>query len=106
MPAVMSSTMGRAASAMKWGGASQVGRQLLQLVTLVVLARLLDPTDFGLMGMAAVFVGWSRPWSPVCVVAAMATSSIIACRWRRSPRSPEARRNAGTGSARSSLQLS
>jgi O-antigen/teichoic acid export membrane protein len=45
------------ASAMKWGGVSQIGRQILQIVTLVVLARLLSPADFGLVSMAAVFVG-------------------------------------------------
>jgi O-antigen/teichoic acid export membrane protein len=71
MPAVMSSTMGRAASAMKWGGVSQVGRQLLQLVTLVVLARLLGPKDFGLMGMAAVFVGFIAVFKDLGVAAAV-----------------------------------
>lgn len=54
----MSSLSRVAASAVKWGGVSQVGRQLLQVVTLVVLARLLAPADFGLVSMASVFVGF------------------------------------------------
>ena len=35
-----------------WAGASQFGRTLVQLATAAVLARLLDPADYGLMAMA------------------------------------------------------
>jgi PST family polysaccharide transporter len=43
---------------LKWSAISQVVRQLAQLVTTAVLARLLAPSDFGLMGMAAVVLGF------------------------------------------------
>jgi len=60
-----------AASAIKWGGVSQIGRQLLQVVTLVVLARLLSPADFGLVSMAAVFVGFIAIFKDLGVAAAI-----------------------------------
>ena len=40
-----------------WTGAGTVARQVLQLATSLVLARLLTPDLFGVVGMAAVFVG-------------------------------------------------
>ena len=40
-----------------WSGMSQWGKQLLNLLTTVVLARLLPPEDFGLLAMSAVFTG-------------------------------------------------
>lgn len=43
---------------LKWSAISQVGRQLAQLATTAILARLLAPSDFGLMGMAAVVIGF------------------------------------------------
>ncbi|MHB8168802.1 MAG: MOP flippase family protein [Thermoleophilia bacterium] len=47
-----------AASGIKWTSASQVGRQVMQWITMVVLARLLVPADFGLVGMAMVVIGF------------------------------------------------
>jgi len=44
-------------SGVKWNVASQLGQQVTQIFTLVVLARLLSPTEFGLLGMATVFTG-------------------------------------------------
>lgn len=46
-----------AARGVLWTGGGQVLRQLLQVVTSVLLARLLMPADFGLLGMALVFYG-------------------------------------------------
>ena len=43
-----------------WVGGGQFMRQAIQVVTSVVLARLLLPQDFGLLGMAVVFVGLSQ----------------------------------------------
>lgn len=43
---------------MKWNLASQAGQQAAQLLTMVVLARLLTPADFGLAAMASVVVGF------------------------------------------------
>ena len=47
-----------AASGAKWSLISVTGRRLMSVVTSIVLARLLSPTDFGLVAMAAVFVGF------------------------------------------------
>ena len=38
-----------------WSGISQVGRQFSQFIVTIILARLLLPSDFGLLGMALVF---------------------------------------------------
>jgi O-antigen/teichoic acid export membrane protein len=43
-----------AASGVLWSGISQGSRVLIQTATLVVLSRLLPPTDFGLLAMAGV----------------------------------------------------
>lgn len=40
-----------------WAGLSQASEFTIQLGTLFVLARLLNPSDYGLLGMAMVFVG-------------------------------------------------
>jgi PST family polysaccharide transporter len=44
----------QAASGVLWSGVSQAGRVLIQTAALVVLSRLLPPTDFGLLAMAGV----------------------------------------------------
>lgn len=44
----------QAASGILWSGVSQAGRVLIQTAALVVLSRLLPPTDFGLLAMAGV----------------------------------------------------
>ena len=46
-----------AARGVMWTGAGQVVRQLVQIVSQLVLVRLLVPGDFGLLGMAMFFVG-------------------------------------------------
>lgn len=47
-----------AVSGIKWNTLSQVGRQGTLVVTTVILARLLSPSDFGLLGMAMVVIGF------------------------------------------------
>ncbi|MBW4519466.1 MAG: MOP flippase family protein [Scytolyngbya sp. HA4215-MV1] len=42
----------------KWSTASQIGRQGMQIVTMIILARLLSPIDFGLVSMATVVIGF------------------------------------------------
>lgn len=42
----------KATSGIKWSSVSQVGRQVMQFFTTAILARLLSPSDFGLVGMA------------------------------------------------------
>lgn len=44
---------------MKWTGAASFAATALQLVRLVVLARLLSPEDFGLMAMITVLMGFA-----------------------------------------------
>ncbi len=51
-----------AASGAKWTTASQVGTTVLKLVELGVLARLLDATDFGLMAMVVVVIGFASTY--------------------------------------------
>lgn len=47
----------RATRGVLWTGGGQILRQIVQVVGSVVLARLLAPDDFGLLGMAMFFVG-------------------------------------------------
>ena len=47
-----------AKSGVKWNFASQGGQQATQLLTMVILARLLAPSDFGLLGMATLVIGF------------------------------------------------
>lgn len=49
----------QAISGVKWSGISMGAISGLQLVTLTVLARLLSPADFGLMGMIMVVIGFA-----------------------------------------------
>ena len=48
----------QAASGVKWSAASKTGRVAAKLLTTVILARLLTPSDFGLVGMAMVVIGF------------------------------------------------
>lgn len=47
----------KAARGVLWTGGGQILRQVVQITGQLVLARLLAPDDFGLLGMALVFVG-------------------------------------------------
>lgn len=47
----------KAARGVAWTGAGQIVRQIIQIASQLALARLLAPEDFGLLGMALVFVG-------------------------------------------------
>lgn len=53
-----SSLKDKSVSGVKWSTISQISRQGTQLLTTVVLARLLAPSDFGLLGMATVVIGF------------------------------------------------
>lgn len=50
----------QAVSGVKWSGVSMGVVTALQFVTLAVLARLLSPSDFGLMGMIMVVIGFAQ----------------------------------------------
>jgi len=47
-----------AVKGVKWASASQLGRQVIQYTTTIILAALLTPSDFGLMAMAIVIIGF------------------------------------------------
>ena len=61
----------RTLSALSWSGIAQVARQLLQFVISVILARLLSPQEFGLIGMIVVFTGFARIFSDIGMGAAL-----------------------------------
>lgn len=46
------------AQGLKWQAVSIIGRQLLSLVVFTTLARLLDPSAFGLVGLVGVYLGF------------------------------------------------
>ncbi len=48
----------RAVTGISWSALSQLGREGLGLLTTLVLARLLSPDEFGLLGMVMVFIGF------------------------------------------------
>ena len=43
-----------------WEALNRISRQLLQLGVSILLARMLLPRDYGLVGMATIFIGFSR----------------------------------------------
>ena len=47
-----------AVSGVKWSSISQFGQQGMQFITTAILARLLSPSDFGLVGIAMVVTGF------------------------------------------------
>lgn len=55
----MPSTLQQTTSSLKWSALSQVSRILTQLLSLLILARLLPPSDFGLAAMAMIVVGFA-----------------------------------------------
>lgn len=46
-------------SGVKWAAVSQFSRQLVLILTTVILARLLDPTHFGIFGMVNIVIGFA-----------------------------------------------
>jgi O-antigen/teichoic acid export membrane protein len=53
----------QAVSGVKWSGISAGVVTTLQFVTLAVLARFLNPSDFGLMGMIMVVIGFAQTFA-------------------------------------------
>lgn len=70
-----------------WTGAGQVVRQVVQVVTSIVLARLLMPDDFGLIGMALFFIGIGQLFADFgigsAIVQARSSDDVIlsSCFW-------------------------
>ncbi len=53
----------QAISGVKWNGISIGVVTILQFITLAILARLLSPSDFGLMGMIMVVIGFAQAFA-------------------------------------------
>ena len=60
-----------AVKGVKWASASQLGRQVIQYTTTIILAALLVPSDFGLMAMAIVIVGFLEIFKDLGTAAAI-----------------------------------
>lgn len=58
-------------SGTKWSTLSQVGRQGTQLLTTIILARLLSPADFGLLSMAVAIIGFVEIFKDLGTTAAL-----------------------------------
>jgi O-antigen/teichoic acid export membrane protein len=66
-----------ASSGVKWNFVSQGGQQVALLFTMVVLARLLPPSDFGLLGMAGVILGFVSIFKDLGTAAAVIRSRVF-----------------------------
>jgi O-antigen/teichoic acid export membrane protein len=60
-----------AISGLKWSALSLVGRRGLSILTTIILARLLAPSDFGLVAMAAVVIGFIELFQDLGTAAAV-----------------------------------
>jgi len=58
-------------SGIKWISIARLSKQLFQFVTILILAKLLSPVDFGLMGMAMVVIGFLNIFNDLGVSAAI-----------------------------------
>jgi PST family polysaccharide transporter len=66
-----------AVSGFKWSSFSQFGQQGLQFLTIVILARLLNPSDFGLVSMATVVTGFGALFKDLGTSAAVIQRKIL-----------------------------
>jgi O-antigen/teichoic acid export membrane protein len=62
---------------MKWSSISQIGKQLMQWVTTLILTQLLSPNDFGLIGMAMVVTGFVALFNDLGTSAAVIQKKIL-----------------------------
>lgn len=67
----------RAVAGVVWNIGSQGGQQVLQFVLMLVLARLLRPADFGLVGMVTVFTGFAMLFADLGLGAALVERSEL-----------------------------
>ncbi|WP_158705089.1 MOP flippase family protein [Salinibacter altiplanensis] len=56
---------------LSWSVVAQVGKQVSQLVFIVILARLLSPREFGLVGMVLIITGFAKLFSSLGLGAAL-----------------------------------
>lgn len=67
----MSELQNKATLGFKWTGISSITSTALQIIQLLVLARLLSPDDFGLMAMIMVVIGFMQSYSDLGVNSAI-----------------------------------
>jgi len=60
-----------AVKGIKWASVSQLGRQIIQYTTTIILAALLTPSDFGLMAMAIIIIGFLEIFKDLGTAAAI-----------------------------------
>jgi len=61
----------------KWSAISQCGRMISQWITLIILARILSPSDFGLVGMAMVVVGFMNIFRDMGMSSAIIQKQVL-----------------------------
>ena len=66
-----------ATSGVVWNFVSQAGQQCTQMLTMIVLARLLMPSDFGLVGMATVVIGFANLFKDLGTSSAVIQSRAV-----------------------------
>src|SRR3990172_13242277 len=54
-----------AVTGVKWSSVSMFGLVISQFITLAILTRLLTPSDFGLVGMIIVVIGFAQAFADV-----------------------------------------
>jgi len=70
----------RALSGLGWSGATRILEQTLQFGISVILARLLSPRDFGLIGMVLVFTGFASSLSDMGLGASLVQQRTVSGR--------------------------
>ncbi len=60
-----------AVKGMKWTGVATVINTSIQVLQLVILARVLSPTDFGIMGITMIVIGFAQAFSDMGISAAL-----------------------------------
>jgi O-antigen/teichoic acid export membrane protein len=77
---MMNNIRQRTLSGLGWNGATQILGAVLQLGISVILARLLSPRDFGLIGMILVFTGFASSLSEMGLGASLVQQRTISDR--------------------------
>jgi O-antigen/teichoic acid export membrane protein len=70
----------RTLTGLGWSGANQFVGQVLQLAAAVILARLLTPKDYGLLGMVLVFTGFANSLADLGLAASIIHKSDLSDR--------------------------
>jgi PST family polysaccharide transporter len=67
----------QAIAGIEWTAGARVAKLILQFIISVILARLLSPKDFGLIGMIVVFTGFAALFSEMGLGAALIQRKVI-----------------------------